>query len=48
VGKLKEKKILEDLRIDGRNDIKMDLQQTGWGAWTGLIWLRKGTGVGLL
>jgi hypothetical protein len=23
--------------------IKMDLQQVGWGAWTGVIWLRIGT-----
>jgi len=26
-------------------NIKMDLQEVGWrGAWTGLIWLRIGTG----
>ena len=25
-------------------DITMDLQEVGWGAWTGFIWLRKGTG----
>jgi hypothetical protein len=31
------------------DDIKMDLQEVGWGgAWTGLIWLRIGTGGGLL
>jgi hypothetical protein len=32
------------------DDIKMDLQEVGWGggSWTGLIWLRKGTGGGLL
>jgi hypothetical protein len=28
--------------------IKMDLQEVGWGAWTGLIWLRIGRGGGLL
>jgi len=28
--------------------IKMEIQQVGWGAWTGLIWLRKGKGGGLL
>jgi hypothetical protein len=28
--------------------IKMGLQEVGWGAWTGLIWLRIGTGGGLL
>jgi hypothetical protein len=30
------------------DNIKMDLQEMGWGAWTGLIWLRIGTGDGLL
>jgi hypothetical protein len=31
-------------------NIKMDLQEVGWGggAWTGLIWLRIGTGGGVL
>ena len=26
------------------NNIKIDLQEVGWGAWTGFIWLRVGTG----
>jgi hypothetical protein len=30
------------------DNIKMDLQEMGWGAWTRLIWLRIGTGGGLL
>jgi len=30
------------------NNIKMDLQEVGRGAWTGLIWLRIGTGGGHL
>ena len=31
------------------NNIKLDLQEVGWGggAWAGLIWLRRGTGGGL-
>jgi len=29
------------------DNIKMDLQEVGWGAWTGLMWLMLGTG-GLL
>jgi hypothetical protein len=29
------------------DNIKMDLQYVGWGAWTGLIWLRIGTGGGI-
>jgi hypothetical protein len=28
------------------NNIKMDLQEVGWGAWTGFIWLWIGTGSG--
>jgi hypothetical protein len=30
------------------DDIKMDLREVGCGAWTGLNWLRMGTGCGLL
>jgi hypothetical protein len=26
------------------NNIKMDFQEVGWGAWTGLMWLRIGIG----
>ena len=33
-------------RLD--SNIKMDLQRVGRGSWTGLNWLRKGTGCGLL
>jgi hypothetical protein len=35
-------------RCRWENNIKMDLKEVGWGAWTGLIWLRIGTGGGLL
>jgi len=30
----------------GRPRRSWDLQEVGWGAWTGLIWLRIGTGGG--
>jgi hypothetical protein len=30
------------------DNIKMDLREVGWGAWTGSIWLRLGTGGELL
>jgi hypothetical protein len=30
------------------DNIKMDIQEVGWGAWTRLIRLRIGTGGGLL
>jgi hypothetical protein len=29
-------------------DIKMDLREVGWRAWAGWVWLRIGTGGGLL
>lgn len=29
-------------------DIKMDPQEIGWGAWTGLVCLRRGTSGGIL
>jgi hypothetical protein len=30
------------------DNIKIDLQEVGWGTWSGLIWLRIGTGGALL
>jgi hypothetical protein len=30
------------------DNIKMGLKEVGWRAWTGLVWLRVGTGCGLL
>jgi hypothetical protein len=30
------------------DNIKMDLREVGWGAWTGSMWLRIGTGGELL
>jgi hypothetical protein len=36
-------------RCRWEDNIKMDLQEVVWGgAWTGLIWLRTGSGSGLL
>jgi len=29
-------------------NIKLNLQEVGWEAWTGLVWLRIGTGGGYL
>ena len=48
MGKLEEKRPLERLRRRWKYNIKMDLQEVGWGACTGLIWLRIGTDGGLL
>ena len=30
------------------DNIKKYLQEVGWGAWTGSVWLRRGTGGGRL
>ena len=38
----------KDPGVDGSDNIKMDLQEVGWWAWTGSIWLSIGTGGGLL
>jgi hypothetical protein len=49
VGRPEGRRLLERPRRRWENNIKMDLQEVGWGgAWTGLIWLRIGTGGGLL
>jgi hypothetical protein len=39
---------LERPRRRWEDNIKIDLQELEWGAWSGLIWLRIGTGGGLL
>jgi hypothetical protein len=48
VGRPEGRRPLGVPRCRWENNIKMDLQKVGWGAWTGLIWLRIGTGGGLL
>jgi hypothetical protein len=45
MGKLEGWRPLEDQGEDG---IRMDLREIGWGKWSGFIWLRIGTGGGLL
>jgi hypothetical protein len=44
VGKPEGKRLLGRPRCRWKDNIKMDLQEVGWGAWTGLIWLRIGIG----
>jgi hypothetical protein len=39
---------LKDPGIDGRIILKLIVKKWDGGAWTGLIWLRIGTGGGLL
>jgi hypothetical protein len=41
-GRPEEKRPLERPRRRWEDNIKMYLQEVGWGAWTGLSWLRIG------
>ena len=47
-GDLEERDHLADLDVDGRIILKWTFKEWGGEAWTGLIWLRIGTGDGLL
>ena len=48
VGKLEGKRPLGRPRRRWKDNIKMDLQEVGWGLWTGSSWLWIGTGGGHL
>jgi hypothetical protein len=48
MGRPEGRRPLERPRRRWEDNIKMDIQEVGWGAWTGLIWLSIGTGGGLL
>jgi len=48
VEKAERKRPLGRSRHRWEDNIKMDLQEVGWGAWTGLISPRVGTGGGHL
>jgi hypothetical protein len=48
VGRPEGRRPLGRPRRRWEDNIKIDLQDVGWGAWTGLIWLRIWTGGGLL
>jgi hypothetical protein len=47
MGRPEGRKPLGGPRRRWEDNIKMDLRDVVWGAWTGLIWLRIGTGGGL-
>jgi hypothetical protein len=48
VGRTEGRRPLGRPRRRWEDNIKMGLQVVGWGTWTGLSWLRIGTGGGLL
>jgi hypothetical protein len=48
VGRPKGRRPLGRPRRKWEDNIKIDLQEVGWGVWTRLIWLRIGTGCRLL
>jgi len=48
VGKPERKRLLGRPRLRYDDNIEMDLQEVGWRAWTGLMWLKIGTRGGLL
>ena len=48
VGKPEEKRQIGRPRLKWEDNIKMELEEVGWGAWTALLCLRIGTGRGLL
>jgi len=48
VGKPEGKRSLGRHRPRWEGSINMDLWEVRWGAWTGIIWLRIGTGGGPL
>jgi hypothetical protein len=47
-GEREGKRPLGRPRLRWEDNIHMDLQEVGWGAWTELNWLRIGTGGGHL
>ena len=48
LGKAEGMRPLGKPRRRWEKNIEIDVKEVGWGAWTGLIWLRIGTGDGLL
>ena len=48
MGKPEGKRPLEGPGRRWEDNIKMDLQEVGWGTWTGSIWIRIGTDGGHL
>jgi hypothetical protein len=48
VGRPEGRRPLGKLRLRWEDNINTGLQEVGWEAWTGLSWLRIGTGGGLL
>jgi hypothetical protein len=47
-GKCERNRPLGRLKSGWEDNIKMDLQEVGWGTWNGMMWLRIVTGGRLL
>ena len=43
LGEHEEKRPHGRPKLRRENNIKIDVQELGWGTWAGLIWLRTGT-----
>jgi hypothetical protein len=48
LGDLRERDYLEEISVDGRIILRWVFKKWNVGTWTGLFWLRIGTGGGLL
>ena len=48
MGNRRERDLLKDLGVEEVDDSKNRSSRSGMGTWTGLAWLRIGTGGGLL
>jgi hypothetical protein len=48
VGEPEVKRPFGRTRRTWEDRIEMNMQEVRWGSWTGLLWLRKGAGSGLL
>jgi len=48
MGRPEGKRLLGRPRRRSKDNIKIDIQEVGWGLWTGLVWLKRGASGRLL